>query len=103
VAEQQGCVKHRLAEATSDNVCIKPKEYTMTHEEGKMRVLTTKELEAVSGGDGGQNVALFNHNSGVFGASGNPNSSAGPGFFLEPQGGPQAVSTAVHFVQGLPI
>jgi hypothetical protein len=74
----------------------------MTHE-GKMRVLTTEEIDAVSGGGGGQNIALFNHNSGVFGASGNPNSSAGPGYFLEPQGGPKAVSTAVHFVQGLPI
>lgn len=29
-------------------------------------------------------VALFNHDSGVFGPSGNPTSSAGPGVFLGP-------------------
>jgi hypothetical protein len=73
----------------------------MTHEQRKMRVLIAEEIDAVSGGGGGQTVALFNNNSGIFGASGNPNSSAGPGFFFEPEGGPQAVSTAVHFVQGL--
>ena len=32
---------------------------------------------AGNGQGGGQNVALFNHNSGIFGASGNPNASAG--------------------------
>ncbi len=72
----------------------------MTHEQLKMRVLADREIDTVSGGGGGQNVAQTNHNSGPFGASGNPNASAGPGFFLEPEGGPQAVSTAVHIVQG---
>lgn len=32
----------------------------------------------------GQIVATFNHDSGPFGASGNPNASAGPGYFLGP-------------------
>jgi hypothetical protein len=32
----------------------------------------------------GQIVATYNHNSGVFGPSGNPNASAGPGSFLGP-------------------
>jgi hypothetical protein len=62
------------------------------------RVLTDQEIGAVAGGGGGQNVAQVNHNSGPFGPSGNPNASAGPGFF-EPEGGPGAVSTAVHSVQ----
>ena len=31
---------------------------------------------------GGQLVATLNHNSGIFGASGNPSSSAGPGYFF---------------------
>jgi hypothetical protein len=33
----------------------------------------------------GRIVATFNHESGPFGPSGNPNSSAGPGSFLGPQ------------------
>ena len=33
---------------------------------------------------GGLIVASFNHNSGAFGPSGNPTSSAGPGAFLGP-------------------
>jgi hypothetical protein len=70
----------------------------MTHEE--TRALTDQEIDAVSGGGGGQNVAQTNHNSGIMGASGNPNASAGPGYFFEPQGGPQAVSQAVHLAQG---
>jgi hypothetical protein len=32
----------------------------------------------------GHIVATTNHNSGQFGASGNPNASAGPGYFLGP-------------------
>jgi hypothetical protein len=39
-------------------------------------------------------VAEFNHNSGSFGASGNPNASAGPGYFLK-----QGTAAAVHDVQ----
>jgi hypothetical protein len=39
-------------------------------------------------------VATFNHNSGVFGASGNPRSSAGPGYFLR-----QGTAAAIHEVQ----
>jgi hypothetical protein len=35
-----------------------------------------------SNGCNGNIVATFNHNSGSAGASGNPNSSAGPGFFF---------------------
>jgi hypothetical protein len=66
------------------------------------RELTDQEVDTVAGGQAaGQTVALFNHNSGIFGASGNPNSSAGPGFFFEPQGGPQAVSSAVLAVLGV--
>ncbi len=42
----------------------------------------------------GSIVATFNHNSGVFGASGNPNASAGPGYFLK-----QGTSEAVRAVQ----
>ena len=38
-------------------------------------------------------VAEFNHNS--IGASGNPNASAGPGYFLR-----QGTAAAVHAVQG---
>lgn len=41
----------------------------------------------------GRIVATFNHNSGAFGASGNPNASAGPGFFLK-----QDTSEAVQAV-----
>jgi len=41
----------------------------------------------------GEIVATFNHNSGIFGASENPNSSAGPGYFLK-----TATPTAVHGV-----
>jgi hypothetical protein len=39
-------------------------------------------------------VATFNHGSGVLGASGNPNASAGPGYFLK-----QGTHDAVHGVQ----
>ena len=39
----------------------------------------------------GHIVATLNHNSGSFGASGNPKSSAGPGFFFH-----QGTSEAVH-------
>ena len=39
----------------------------------------------------GHIVATLNHNSGSFGASGNPKSSAGPGFFFH-----QETSEAVH-------
>lgn len=42
----------------------------------------------------GQIVATFNHNSGASGASGNPNASAGPGYFLK-----QETSEAVHAVK----
>ena len=47
-------------------------------------------------GCGGQIVATFNHASGQFGASGNPNASAGPGFFLkqDTSEGVQAVKAA---------
>jgi hypothetical protein len=41
----------------------------------------------------GRIVATFNHDSGPFGASGNPNASAGPGYFLGPD-----TSEAVHAV-----
>jgi hypothetical protein len=47
-----------------------------------------------SPGCNGLIVATFNHNSGVLGASGNPNASAGPGYFLK-----QATSDGVHAVQ----
>jgi hypothetical protein len=39
-------------------------------------------------------IATFNHNSGVFGASGNPHSSAGPGYSLR-----QGTAAAIHEVQ----
>jgi hypothetical protein len=39
-------------------------------------------------------VATFNHNSGLFGPSGNPNASTGPGYFLG-----QDTSEAVQSVQ----
>jgi hypothetical protein len=39
----------------------------------------------------GHIVATNNHNSGLFGASGNPNSSAGPGYFFGP-----GTAAAVH-------
>jgi hypothetical protein len=39
-------------------------------------------------------VATINHISGVNGASGNPNASAGPGYFLK-----QETSDAVHAAQ----
>jgi hypothetical protein len=42
----------------------------------------------------GQIVAAINHASGPFGASGNPNASAGPGYFLGPD-----TSEAVHAVK----
>jgi hypothetical protein len=44
----------------------------------------------------GQIVATFNHNSGAAGASGNPNASAGPGYFLGPD-----TAAAVHGAQAL--
>ncbi len=72
----------------------------MTHQQLEMRGLTDQEIESISGGGAGQLVAQENHESGIDGASGNPKSSAGPGFFFEPQGGPQAVSNAVHSVMG---
>jgi hypothetical protein len=85
--------------------CCLSREASTENEDSNMETmheLTEAECEGVTGGGGGQTVALFNHNSGVFGASGNPNASAGPGFFFEPQAGPRAVSSAVHFVQSLP-
>ena len=42
----------------------------------------------------GQVVALFNHFSGPFGASGNPNASAGPGYSLR-----QDTSETIHEVR----
>jgi hypothetical protein len=39
----------------------------------------------------GQVVAVTNHNSGVIGASGNPQASAGPGYFFGP-GTPDAIA-----------
>ena len=45
-----------------------------------------------SPGCNGLIVATFNHNS--FGASGNPNASAGPGYFLR-----QGTAAAVHGVR----
>ena len=60
----------------------------MTNEH-KTRALTDQEIDAVSGGGYGQAVAETNHSSGH-----------GPGFFAEPQGGPQATSEVVHMVQG---
>ena len=46
--------------------------------------LADADLDLVAGGQAnGTTVAEFNHNSGPFGASGNPNASAGPGFFLK--------------------
>ena len=47
-----------------------------------------------SPGCNGLIVATFNHNSGVLGASGNPNASAGPGYFFGP-----GTRDAVHGVQ----
>jgi hypothetical protein len=44
----------------------------------------------------GHTVATLNHQSGSFGASGNPNASAGPGYFLGPD-----TSEAVEFFQEL--
>jgi hypothetical protein len=66
----------------------------------KATTMSDADMDKVTTGGGGQNVADANHDSGVAGASGNPNASAGPGFFIEPHGGPQAVSQTVHFVQG---
>ena len=62
--------------------------------------LTEAECAAVAGGAGGQIVASFNHNSGVFGAAASPNASAGPGYFLHPFGG-RVVSGVVDLVQDL--
>jgi hypothetical protein len=50
-------------------------------------------LEAPVPGCQGRIVAEFNHNSGEAGASGNPNASAGPGYFLGPN-----TASAVHEV-----
>ena len=47
--------------------------------------------EPGSPGCRGHIIATLNHNSGSFGASGNPRSSAGPGFFFH-----QGTSAAVH-------
>ena len=44
----------------------------------------------------GRIVALFNHNSGLGGASGNPESSAGPGYFFH-----QGTAAAVDFAMSL--
>ena len=55
--------------------------------------LTEAECEAVAGGSGGTNVALFNHNTGSPGSAG---PSAGPGKVLH--NGP-LVSLEVHAVQ----
>jgi hypothetical protein len=56
--------------------------------------------EPESPGCGGHAIATRNHNSGSFGASGNPKSSAGPGFFLsshqETRPLPRATSEGVH-------
>ena len=46
-----------------------------------------------SPGCNGQVISVLNHNSGEFGASKNPKSSAGPGFFLH-QGTSEAVQAA---------
>jgi len=53
-----------------------------------------------SNGCTGNSVANSNHSQSLNGASGNPNSSAGPGYFL---GGdsPGSVSDAVHNTQGI--
>jgi hypothetical protein len=50
--------------------------------------------EPLAPGCMGQAVATLNHESGAFGASGNPNASAGPGYFLGPD-----TSEAVHAAQ----
>ena len=55
--------------------------------------LTKAECEAVAGGSGGMNVALFNHNTGSPGSAGR---SEGPGKVLH--NGP-LVSFEVHAVQ----
>jgi hypothetical protein len=55
--------------------------------------LTEAECEAVAGGSGGMNVALFNHTTG---SPGTPGRSAGPGSVLH--NGP-LVSFEVHAVQ----
>jgi hypothetical protein len=47
-----------------------------------------------SHGCNGNIVAELNHNSGIFGASGNPKSSAGPGYFLK-----TGTAEAVHAVR----
>jgi hypothetical protein len=50
--------------------------------------------EPGSPGCRGHIVATLNHNSGILGASGNPKSSAGPGFFFH-----QGTAEAVHAVK----
>ena len=64
--------------------------------------LTDQQMDVVTAGEtaqpaNGPLVAEFNHNSGVFGASGNPNSSAGPGYFLG-----KDTAEAVQFVLSIP-
>ncbi|MGN6169319.1 MAG: hypothetical protein ACTHQQ_14300 [Solirubrobacteraceae bacterium] len=51
-----------------------------------------------SNGCTGNIIASFNQNSGIYGASGNPNASAGPGHFIGGQS-PGSVADAVHSVQ----
>jgi hypothetical protein len=68
---------------------------------GALALLSSSALAAAppsfgSPGCPGLIVAEFNHNSGVGGASGNPNSSAGPGYFLR-----QGTASAVHDVQAV--
>ena len=63
----------------------------------QIRELVEAELDHVTGGLlGGQNVALNNHISGQDSASGNPNASAGPGYFFR---NGKEVSEAVHEAQ----
>jgi hypothetical protein len=56
------------------------------------------EANGTSDGCNGNIVALMNHVSGLGGASGNPNASAGPGFFLA-GANPGSVSDAIHAVR----
>jgi hypothetical protein len=62
----------------------KPKVDVKATNSGTLTELADADLDLVTGGQAnGTTVAEFNHNSGPFGASGNPNASAGPGFFLK--------------------
>ena len=56
------------------------------------------EANGTSHGCNGNIVAAVNHNSGIGGASGNQNASAGPGFFLA-GASPGSVSEAVEGVR----